>query len=277
MGCGSSSLQQNNVIPGQSSRCINFLMDNLHLTEGDVSKYKKAFKKLDLMQDGFVEFDEFCSRIRCEPTVFLSTLFKFFSSSSVEHQTFLNFSEFILFTTFYLTLDEAGLAKFLYIMLTDPIFNHRLPKYVKATHGHMENHILLLFGQAWGDPHHIKKVMHRMDVNKDGLIHSDEFVKSCIHNKSLLFPIVSYQMDMRSRIISKGFWESKVGLGNGLLRTICNIRNDLHSILETERPDTDVAEINIEEVNDETSYNNNTTNYHKSHSNDIERKASGTY
>ena len=77
--------------------------------------------------------------------------------------------------------------------------------------------------------------MLKMDSNKDGSLSKEEFIQCCLKNKSILFPVVSLQISMKERIISPDYWERKNGLGNRLLGTIRDVRDDLHNLLRDQR------------------------------------------
>jgi hypothetical protein len=67
-----------------------------------------------------------------------------------------------------------------------------------------------------------------MDQDHSGTVSEAEFVKNCLKNKSLLFPTVRYQLDLRGRILCHPFWTKREGLGNLLLPNILHIRSELH-------------------------------------------------
>lgn len=232
MGCGNSS-----EIPktGESNLDVEFLKDYLGLTTSDINTLKKSFHKIDLHGSGTVDFDEFCVRIKCEPSIFLENIFSFFSSTQKGNYVGLNFAEFSLFVCFFLTLDENGLAHYLYKILTFNEFNSHLSKQEILSIGNIEHNIKCLFGKDLNDSKKLHQSMLKMDSNKDGLLSKDEFIQCCLKNKSLLFPVVSLQISMKERIISVDYWERKNGLGNRLLGTIRDVRDDLHNLLRDQR------------------------------------------
>ena len=67
-----------------------------------------------------------------------------------------------------------------------------------------------------------------MDQDHNGFVTEAEFVKNCLKNKSLLFPAVRYQLDLRGRILSHPFWTKREGKGSTLLRELITVRNKLH-------------------------------------------------
>lgn len=232
MGCGNSS-----EIPktGESDIDVDFLKDYLSLTNSDINLLKKSFHKIDLHGSGTVDFDEFCVRIKCEPSIFLENIFGFFSSTQKGNYVGLNFAEFSLFVCFFLTLDENGVANYLYKILTFTEFNSHLTKQERLSIRNIEHNIKCLFGKDFNDPKKLHQTMLKMDSNKDGILSKEEFIECCLKNKSLLFPCISLQISMKERIISTDYWERKTGLGNRLLGTIRDIRDDLHNLLRDQR------------------------------------------
>jgi Ca2+-binding EF-hand superfamily protein len=232
MGCGgSSSLPKS----GESELDFDFLSDYLSLSRKEISTLHRAFRKVDVRNSGMVEFDEFCARLKCEPTLFLESMFGFFSSARNGNFIAQNFSEFALFSCFFLTLDEAGLAEYLYVILVSTDGNaHLSQKDLLNTHN-MEHNVFALFGKAMGDRDKVHKWMKKMDADKNGHVSCSEFVSCCLKHKSLLFPVVRYQMDMREAILNPSFWTKRSGLGNKILPTIREIRDDLHNLLRDQR------------------------------------------
>jgi Ca2+-binding EF-hand superfamily protein len=233
MGCGGSS-----ELPkiGESQMDLDFLKDYLSLTNSDIKMLQNGFRKIDLRGSGTVDFDEFCVRIRCESTIFLENIYGFFSSAQTQggHFVGLNFAEFSLFVCFFLTLDEPGLAQYLYKILTFNEFNSHLSKQQTLSIANIEHNIKCLFGKELKDSK-LHQTMIKMDSNHDGVLSKEEFVQCCLKNKSILFPAVSLQISMKERILSMDFWERKSGLGNRLLGTIRDVRDDLHNLLRDQR------------------------------------------
>ena len=220
---------------GESELDYDFLTDYLSLTRKDISILHRAFRKIDLRNSGMLEFDEFCVRLRCEPTLFLETVFGFFSSARNGNFMALNFSEFALFSCFFLTLDEAGLAHYLYIILVSNDVGVHMSKNKLLSVANLQHNVVTLFGKAMGDKAKVHKWLTKVDADKNGLVTAAEFVGCCTRFKSLLFPVVRYQLDMRERIVRPSYWELKSGLGNKLLPNITEVRDDLHSLLRDQR------------------------------------------
>jgi Ca2+-binding EF-hand superfamily protein len=246
MGCGGSS-----ELPktGESQMDLDFLKDYLTLTNADIKMLKKGFKKIDLHGSGTVDFDEFCVRIKCESSIFLENIFGFFSSTQHGNYVGLNFAEFALFVCFFLTLDESGLAQYLYKILTYNEFNSHLTKQQVLSIANIEHNIKCLFGKELKDSK-LHQSMLKMDANHDGILSREEFIQCCLKNKSLLFPAISLQISMKERILTTDYWESKSGLGNRLLGTIRDVRDDLHNLLRDQRrqrrhPSLAEGEINV--------------------------------
>lgn len=252
MGCGSSSSSfQPSILENTGTKLVQ---QKTGLSDKDVSKLYKAFVKIDLTESNLVEFDEFCVRVKCEPTVFLQSLFSFFgsvedklSNTNIKLKK-LNFPEFLLFLSFFLTLDEDGLAEFLYKVLTDDDYNSLLTEKEKAAGvKSFAKQIKILFGVEGGNSswQHVEKILKTMDTNKNGKISKSEFELACHQNKSLIFPIFSYQLDLKTKIVGKTFWKAKRGLGNRLMGRIGKTRTELHDVLYANRSQDDVGGIDL--------------------------------
>ncbi len=238
MGCCCSTKLESKI-QGQTLKDFNFLRTNLKLDDEDLRLVLKAFRKINLHNNGIVAFDELCARIKCEPSYFLESVFSFFSSSdnTCDKLTVgLNFAEFTLFCSFFLTLDDHGFTEYLFLILTDGEFNKCLKnKNDTFNIANFNENIHHSFGNAWG-----KNERKRSDVawvfdnshtklGGDGVITKEEFFNGCEKNKSLLFPAKSIQIDMREKIVNKAFWKCFKGLGTQLLkRDIRAIRDALH-------------------------------------------------
>lgn len=267
MGTGRSKYPQPFII-GQTEADIHFLRKNLHYTVREVDILYRAFRKIDVRKNHLVEFDEYCARIRCEPTLFLRQLFTFFSSVQTDPRSrtsvALNFAEFVLFTTFFLTLHERGIAKYLFLVLTDSNYNMKTSGDVRMlTLRHIIKDIKELFGDHLiGGEKHIKRAMKVVDDDENGVVTEVEFIDGCVGNKSMLFaPIavqvrckkdiwvidsvltenalqsVNSQLDMRQKIVGKSFWKAKKGLGDELLADdkIKKLRDELCGLHVSER------------------------------------------
>ncbi len=167
-------------------------------------------------------------KIRCEKTPFLRKLFQFFSSSFGDATQTLKFAEFALFAGFFLTLNESGIASFLFILMTPP--NSKGVPLAK-----LDEEIELYLGDAVGT-RSIKQFLTKITVGRKPPVQATrrDFVEAIESNKSALFPLVAYQIDMLKKIGRSDFWASKRGLGDSLLNKIDDLSKDLHSIIARE-------------------------------------------
>ena len=243
---GHSNSQLKDSIVGQRRREIDFLRRELGLTEEEggeeIEKVLHVFREANLHDDGCLAFDEFCMQVKHEPTVFSETVFAFFSSSPSRSSRLtvgLNFAEFLLFSFFYLTMDDDGLIEYLYTILTDKEYNPMIqdstddPTDVK----NMERNIEHMFGHAWAaNDHKLVAVGHAFDylgsANKhDHHITHAKFHEGCKKNTSLIHPAMALQIDMWGRIVNKSLWKHHRGLGNKLVAKIVTVRDTLHSLM----------------------------------------------
>ena len=129
----------------------------------------------------------------------------------------------------YLT-DETGLASYLYKVLTASKYNSSLTKGQLKSTAVLEETILELFGKTWGNKQKLHTILSKMDQDHNGSVSEMEFVQNCLKNKSLLFPVIRYQLDLRGRILSHPFWTKREGLSNQLLPDLVRTRDKLHTL-----------------------------------------------
>mmetsp|Transcript_30697 Transcript_30697/g.57192 ORF Transcript_30697/g.57192 Transcript_30697/m.57192 type:complete len:284 (-) Transcript_30697:171-1022(-) len=232
MGCSSSSL------PDLDHDQEKLIQKHFHYSSDDIAQLYTAFRKINLTKAKYIELEEFCLRCKCEETAFLNSIFSFFSSQGHTKYPTLTFAEFAFFISFFLTLDEKGMADYLYKILTDNKFHPNMSKKERRSLPVLEETILELFGHAWGSKNKLHHHLAMMDLDHSGTVSEAEFVKNCLKNKSLMFPIVRYQLDLRAKIVSHPFWSQREGLGNTVLPNLLQIRSELHqgSVSGSESP-----------------------------------------
>jgi hypothetical protein len=237
----SSSLDSGNY--GQGGTSLAFLQKIFHLTSSDLRSLHSIYShSLRIEESNYdhsshsshssrIHYFTFCSFIHCEESVFTNHLFSFFSSfdSSVNSLTF---NEFILFLYFFLSLNEKNMIEFLYFLIIDHYSyqkKHLPPSPFPLT---IEQSIHDLFGNDWGDPQHIHHILSVLDHDLHGELTFQQFRKGLQSNRSLLFRVVSYQMDIRSKIFSESYWEERAETTTSLnlVRKIRKIRNQLHRL-----------------------------------------------
>jgi hypothetical protein len=91
-------------------------------------------------------------------------------------------------------------------------------------------HAALHLNKHRGKKDKLHSLLNKMDQDRSGTISELEFVKNCLKNKSLLFPTVRYQLDLRGRILSHPFWAQRDGMANKLLPDITHIRHKWHHL-----------------------------------------------
>jgi hypothetical protein len=95
----------------------------------------------------------------------------------------------------------------------------------------IEQEIQELFGittPAWGNERNIHHILTVLDHNLHGEVTLAQFKNGLHRNRSLLFPLVSYQMDMRSKVLSLAYWERRQGLASQYVPKIRRIKEELH-------------------------------------------------
>lgn len=200
MGTGRSKVPQLNVV-GQTEADLQFLRKKLNFNNEEIRLLYKSFRKIDVRGNEVVEFDEFCARIKCEPTLFLRQLFTFFSTIRTDSRSTssvaLNFAEFALFVSFFLTLHEPGIAKYLFLILTDATYNYRREEDTESlTLKKIIKGVKELFGDSlMGGERHIRRAMKVLDDNENGIVTQEEFIVGCVGNKSMLFAPIAVQVN----------------------------------------------------------------------------------
>lgn len=141
--------------------------------------------------------------------------------------------------------DETGLASYLYKILTASKINANLKEKQKLqSTAVLEETILELFGKTWGNKQKLHTLISKMDQDHNGSVSEGEFVKNCLKNKSLLFPVIRYQLDLRGRILSHPFWTKREGMSNKLLPDLVNMRNNLHQLSSSSPSSSAPTELN---------------------------------
>lgn len=224
--------KKSKFISGATDEDINFLRTRLNLSAGEVGKLRKAFKKFDLEKDGRVEYDEFCARLRVEPTPLLHTLFTFFGPERQQERSnpALNFAEFSLFVTHFLTLNERHLVEFLFTLLTCDHSDRAPASTVPLKR--LEDAMQALLSVS--DRRKITQFVGKMGEHNRGHIdvNKKHFVDAVMtHSKSIAFPFVAYQLDMTKKVAGRTFWG---GRPNVTHNTVLALRYELQCLLEKE-------------------------------------------
>jgi hypothetical protein len=233
---------------GEGGTSLAFLQKLFHITSSDLhSLHSLYFHSLHIDEkydsssshSSRIHYFTFCSFIHCEENVFTNHLFSFFSSfkSSVNSLTF---NEFILFLYFFLSLNEKNLIEFLYFFIIYHYYEQK--KYLSSSPSSpsspltIEQSIHHLFGNDWGDPQHIHHILSILDHDLHGELTFQQFQKGLQSNRSLLFRIVSFQMDIRRMILSESYWEERAATmsstlsSSKMIQKIAKIRNQLHHL-----------------------------------------------
>lgn len=245
MGCSSSS---EGKIEGMriGPEALLFLKETTGLPSSDLRTLYRYFKKIDLDGTGLIDFDEFCVRIKCEETVFLHSIFSFFITDI--NSDSLTFPEFVIFVCYWASLNEHGLAKLCFYILAHDDAHAMSVKQIKYSIKH------LMRRAAYNHKKHRLRIpLRELDVDHSGVVTLPEFMYACQHNKSLLFPITAYQMDVQNKIGRSNFWEPRKDMLGNRLRDIFSIREDLGVVMSRERRghdhhNTDEIDIDLEEA-----------------------------
>jgi hypothetical protein len=233
----SSSLESGNYGEGGSS--FTFLQKLFHLSPSDIHSLHSIYSRSLNIEDSSsqhqhhssrIHYLAFCSFIHCEENILTGYIFSFFSSFE-SHVNSLSFNEFILYLYFFLSLDEKSLIEFLYFLIIDHYSD------LKRHHPHsrtpltIEQSIHDLFGNDWGDSQQIHHILSIFDHDLHGELTFEQFQKGLQTNRSALFHIVSYQMDIKRKIFSESYWKRRTDtITPQIIRDIRSIRNQLHQL-----------------------------------------------
>jgi hypothetical protein len=232
----SKSLNSRNY--GDGGNSLAFLQDLFHITSSDLNSLHSIYchslnigEESSLHHSSRIHYLTFCSFIHCEENIFTGHLFSFFSSFQSRVNS-LTFNEFILYIYFFLSLDENHLIEFVYFLILDHYSDQKkhLPS-SSNTPLTIEQSLHHLFGNEWGDPQQIHHILSIFDHDLHGELTFEEFQKGLQTNRSLLFRIASYQMDIQKRIFSESYWKGRVnGVTSQMIRDLRKIRNELHQL-----------------------------------------------
>lgn len=227
--------------------------DNLHLSDRDIDSLYRDFRKIDKNKQQRITYDNYCIFLKVKPLPLLSTIFHYFSMCLDA----LVFPEFVLLATFFLSLDEIGLAQFLHLLLFDTNFSTAYLKAKNVSFDTTERQFQLLLGSTWGNTENIKKIIRKMGGvdHSIGAINNQSFVNYCLKNRSLLNLIVTHHLTLKRKIHtigtknnweertpeSGGIWDGRSGIGNHLMNEIKRIKTVLHKIENNENCDDMLA------------------------------------
>jgi Ca2+-binding EF-hand superfamily protein len=214
---------------GSTEEDIQFLKTNLRLTDGDVKKFWKLFRKFDMRDDGGVEYDEFRCRLKCEKGAFLEQFFLYFSSSNgCDRKRTMKFAEFVLAMCYFLIQNEMGITQLLYKILVDETRRNCV------TIEELEEAMSRMFGNGGVSAHKRERFLGKL-ISKKGVVYENDFVGIVASNKSLTFPLIALQIDLKRKVSrSERFW-SKYAVNIAIISPrIDALRHELGVILQRE-------------------------------------------
>lgn len=219
------------VTPGAGSteEDIHFLKTNLRLSNGDIQKFWKLFRKFDMRDDGGVEYDEFRCRLKCEKGAFLEHFFLYFSSATgSDRRRTMKFAEFVLAMCYFLIQNEMGIAQLLYKILVDETRRDCV------TIEELEEAMSKMFGKGGVSAQKRERFLGKL-ISKKGVIYESDFVGIVASNKSLIFSLIALQIDLKHKVSrSERFW-SKYAVNIAVISPrIDALRHELGVILERE-------------------------------------------
>ena len=199
MGCGSSAriFMVDETIPGQNSEAIrSFKL--LELSDDDIEKFYLSFKKFDIVGNDLIEIDEFLPRLGLEKN---RVSMEVFSDIDRNHDSKINFQEFVLSSWKYIAKGKKDLAEFAF-----DIYDTDNSEYLS------EDEVINMVAELYGTKRledGTRKLIKKMDRDKNGRISRKEFVASCKIFPQLMHPAFDIQATMRRKIIGESFWVRK--------------------------------------------------------------------
>jgi hypothetical protein len=199
---------------------LEYLTESLMMENLDICATFKEFKKFDTHNTGVITYDEFCKYLGYKPTDNLTkTVFMYFSANyNNGEQQVLNFPAYILFTHFFMTIDEIGLQQFLYVMIRDKKFHRR----VYGNKIIFSNLLDMILGTSWNNT--LKNDLIEMQNNQELTIGT--FLNLCKKNSHCIADLVKLQCKLRQHIITSQNaqqWSQRLGLGNQIVDKINKI------------------------------------------------------
>ena len=205
-----------------------FLKETTGLSDKDLRKLYHYFKKIDLDRTHIIDFNELCMRIKCEETVFLRSIFDFFITDSKSYG--LIFPEFVIFVCYLASLNERGLAKLCFFMLAHDALHTISVDNIEDGIKH------LMRGVAYDvKKRRVRIPIRDLDVDQNGTVTLPEFMAAYMQNKSVLQPVISYQMTLRNKVGRYSFWNSRKEMLASRLRRIFYIKDCLVLVARRER------------------------------------------
>lgn len=171
-------------------------------------------------------------RSMAQQTPLLHALFSFFGAPGQEDMSNprLNFCEYTLFVSHFLTLSERALAEFLFTLMTCTK-EDRVAAASVLTES-LESSMRALLSSS--DSHKIATFLSKMSAKEHGKLYTNrqKFVDAVTsHNKSIVFALVAYQLDMTKKVIGKDYWRRKQNVTEA---NILQLRNELQHIQSQE-------------------------------------------
>jgi Ca2+-binding EF-hand superfamily protein len=210
MGCCSS--KKVFVASGKDGQSKSDLekMFQLGFSKRNVDVLYTAFCKLDVTGDNQIEFAELCAALRLEVNEFSKEVF---AECDFSHNGHVSFVEFVIAMWHFLGRDRESLAAFAF-----EVFDRDDTGYLGGEE--VETMVDMVYGLntkvGWKNQdsrvkhkadEHVKTVMKKMDVKKDGRISKQEFIHTCHSLPMLLAPAFDVQSALMELCGGTKFWE----------------------------------------------------------------------
>jgi hypothetical protein len=210
---------------------LEYLTQSLMMKNFDICATFKQFQKFDIHSSGVITYEAYCNRLGCKPKDnLMKYVFMYFGANyNNGEQQVLNFPAYILFTHFFMTLDEIGLQQFLYIIIRDKKFHRRIFDNKMS----FANLIDTIVGRAWSDK--LKDELIEMQNNQELTIGT--FLNLCKRNPQCIAELLKFQCRLRQYIITPQNakqWSQRLGLGNQIVDKINQICYTLQNSYQRE-------------------------------------------
>ena len=100
---------------------IERLKDSLNLSDIDILHVLNEFQKIDSDDTKAIDYDTFCKYYYLPSSEAFLSIYAYFCTNPPE--PYMKFPEFVLFMLTFMTLDEEGMAKLLFLIIIDHNFH----------------------------------------------------------------------------------------------------------------------------------------------------------
>ncbi len=209
-------------IPGQDAASLA-LFRKLGLSRYEIQLFFNAFNAVDADRSGTLDEFEFGDAVGdlqpggAEAFGESELTGKLFGSFDLDHSTQsegLDFKEFVVSIWNYATYSQSELSRFAFFNLCELDPHTNLLDYQQA------KDYLRHFSRGGDEKTEasLQKACQQMDVDADGHIDMDEFVKWTSKHPASILPLIRAQTQLQTNILGKAFWKRQLAKRDDVLK-----------------------------------------------------------